>query len=553
MFKQAIANLAEILIRQGVRRVVIAPGSRNAPLTMALTSRKELDCISVTDERSAAFMANGIAQFTQEPVAVVCTSGTAVLNFAPAVAEAYYQNLPLIVITADRPVAWIDQSDGQTIRQQNIFQPYIKSSYQFPEGDEKNDTWFADRMVSEALDTAKALPAGPVHVNIPLNEPLYVALPEASTDLKIMQTEEVNIQLSDKTASELNEIWKSAARKMIVVGIHHPDAEFNKLLNDISENEDVVVIAENLSNVAGDKIISAPDVFFASLSDEDKKALRPDLLITIGNSVISKQLKMFLKAFPPADHWQVGAPLPYADTYKSLRRILPVTAEALLKKMQKVNFESNYSAKSQNLLLNSKNRIQKFVDSTPFCDIRIIFQILDSVPSDYVLQLSNSTPVRIAQLKDTRNDISYFCNRGTSGIEGSLSTAAGSAYASGKKTLFLTGDLSFIYDSNGLWNNYVSADLKIIVMNNGGANIFRIIGNSELTADCQQFFDAPHQVDLAALSHAFGLQYIKCENDITLTDALQQLWDAKQTTVLEICTPMEVNVQTYKELFKTIK
>ncbi len=564
MFRQEIKNLAQIAASLGVRRVVIAPGSRNAPLTLAFTAQEGMHCYPVTDERSAAFFALGMAQYSDHPVAVVCTSGTAVLNVAPAVAEAYYQHLPLIVITADRPAAWIDQADGQTIRQQNIFGNYIKASFQLPTDVEGISTWQSDRTVAQAIDLSMQFPRGPVHLNVPLDQPLYVALPDKHSNPRVIRSLATEINPDKQTSELFVDSWNKASKRMILVGIGRQNNPLSTMLESIARETETVVIAENLSNISGKNIIANPDMFFASLSEDEKMQLQPELLITIGHSIISKQLKQYLRQYKPQEHWHLQSELPYADTYQSLDYILPVKAEKLLSLLfDSADFAQpglwfkddvrSYSRLCSAIHQRSSDKAEAYFNTIALSDIAVMRELLPQVPSGWVLQIANSTPIRMSQLFDTRADLVYFSNRGTSGIEGSLSTAAGSAVASAKPTLLISGDLSFLYDSNGLWNCNFPPNLKILVLNNGGANIFSMIGNNEVTAHAQEFFDASHQVDIANLTSAFGLKHLLCSKIDELQSQIVHFLQFAGPAVLEVITEKNINVSTYKELFKHIR
>ena len=553
-FRQGIKNIPEICAQHGVRKVIIAPGSRNAPLIFAFTAHPELECLSITDERSAAYFALGMAQHSREAVALVCTSGTAVLNFAPAIAEAYYQNLPLLVFTADRPSEMIDQADGQTLRQSNIFGNYIKASFDLPvETVVSADLDFCDRQVSQAIDTALAYPQGPVQINVPLREPIYTALPEKHSQPKIIKTLATAVSPTIESLETLRNSWTNRGKKMILFGVYPKNKQLNALANRLAEEPDVVVIAENLSNISGSKIITRPESFFSSLTPDKKDQFRPDLLITIGHSSICKQIKLYLREYQPSEQWQLEASMPYIDTYKSLTTIIPGSATEILAKMPFGKTKSDYSEVFQNQNQFITKRHDAFVENAPLSDMSAVTQLLKLAPANTQLHLANSTSVRWTQLFATRSDLTYFCNRGTSGIDGSLSTAAGYAYSSKQNTVFLTGDLSFIYDSNGLWNNYIGSNLKIIVMNNNGGNIFRFIGDKELMAGSLDFFTTPHQVKIKSLVEAYGLEYMACDKDEELVPSLNAFFETKKATVLEIFTNSDLNTENYKGYFRNLK
>ena len=568
-FRQGIKNIPEICARHGVKKVIIAPGSRNAPLIFAFTAQTELECLSMTDERSAAYFALGIALQSAEPVALVCTSGTAVLNFAPAISEAYYQNLPLLVFTADRPAEMIDQADGQTLRQTNIYANYIKASFDLPVDSMLDvDLQFSDRQVSQAIDTAVSYPQGPVQINVPMREPIYSALPETHSNPKIIKTISADIFPTKQSLENLQQSWTTFEKKMVVFGVYAKNKELNALANRLANEPDVVVIAENLTNISGERIITRPESLFSRINRDGgipilpnnadgigipSAQFKPDLLITIGHSSICKQLKLFLRDHKPTEQWQLETSLPYIDTYRSLTTLIPGSAVEILNKMPFGKTKSAYSKvfQAQNQLITKRH--DAFVANAPLSDMSAVTNLLKLAPKDTTLHLANSTSVRWTQLFPTREDLTYFCNRGTSGIDGSLSTVAGFSYASKQPTVFLTGDLSFIYDSNGLWNNSIGDNLKIIVLNNNGGNIFRFIGDKQLMEKSLDFFTTPHKVNIKSLVEAYGLNYSVCDKTENLEKSIENLLKSDKATVLEVFTDSDLNTENYKGYFKNIK
>lgn len=554
-FRQGIKNIPEICAQHGVRKVVIAPGSRNAPLIFAFTAQPGMECLSITDERSAAYFALGMAQQSGEAVALVCTSGTAVLNFAPAIAEACYQNLPLLVFTADRPAELIDQADGQTLRQTNIFANYIKASFELPvETVIDAELHFSDRQVSQAIDTAVSYPQGPVHINVPLREPIYTAIPEHHSNPKIIKTLSASQKLNDESLKTLQNSWLKYKRKLVIFGVFPKNECLSELARRLANEPDVVVVAENLSNIAAEKIITQPESLFSRINSKEKiDNFVPELVVTIGHSVICKQLKIFLRSHRPAEQWQIESSIPYIDTYKSLTTVIPGLATEVLNKMPFTTTESEFSASYQTEMKQINQLHDEFVKNAFISDMAVTIELLSQIPADTVLHLANSTAVRWTQLFPARTDLTYICNRGTSGIDGSMSTAAGYAYASKQSTVFLTGDLSFIYDSNALWNNHIGNNLKIIVMNNNGGNIFRFIGDKQLMEKNLDFFTTPHHARIKPLVEAYGLDYLACNKTEDLTASINTLLNASKATVLEISTDADLNTENYKGYFKNIK
>lgn len=553
--RQGIKNLPEICFQHELKQVVICPGSRNAPLIISFTAHPSMKCLSITDERSGSYFALGMAQYSGKPVGVVCTSGTAVLNLAPAVSEAFYQNIPLIIFTADRPKEWIDQSDGQTIRQTDIFNNYIKQSFELPlETAHPDDLWFFNRTVSQAIDTATSFPAGPVHINIPLREPLYTPLPEHYQLKNIIAAAPVSTILSRESEADLLDKWNSFPRKMLIFGMGAKNEQLNALAQELSQRSDTVVFAENLSNIAGEDIIYASEPLMATLSDDEKQQIQPDLLITIGDGIVSKRLKQFLRVFPPQEHWHIASSAHYTDTFKSLSTIIrskPLDVLSLVAETKQGDFQDYLTLKE----MNKKIRLlhKEFISKAGMVDLRVMDEILSSVPADSVVHLANSTPVRYSQLSPSHSELTYYSNRGTSGIDGCVSTALGSAFVSGKTTFVVTGDLAFIYDSNALWNDYLKSDLKVIVVNNKGGNIFSLIDTSSEMDKSKRFFTTPHQVKIKSLAEAYGVEYLECTEIENLAEMVKQMASTKGTIVLEMKTDAAQNTKTFKDYYQFIK
>ncbi|MBN2610798.1 MAG: 2-succinyl-5-enolpyruvyl-6-hydroxy-3-cyclohexene-1-carboxylic-acid synthase [Bacteroidales bacterium] len=556
--RQGIKDLPYICAQLGMKHVVITPGSRNAPLIISFNQEKRINCLSITDERSAGYFAMGIAQATGTPVGLACTSGTAALNFGPAIAEAFYQNLPLIIFTADRPPELIDQADGQTIRQTNIFANHVKKSFTLPvESSPEVNLSFNNRILSEAIGTALQQPQGPVHINVPLREPLYGALPQISEKLKTIKNADVVNHLSEPAKNEILNKWKKYKKKLVIAGFGQPDAALQKVLSEIARDPSVVVIAENLSNLSDRHFVCSPESFFASLNENEKPEFAPDLLITTANSVVSKRLKQFLRANKPAEHWHVAPQIAYTDTYQSLSMNIPVTPESFFKMIvssdspddKQESFHLRYVSKVEDV----KARHHQYLATAPFSDLKAFEIILGTLPPETVLHLANSTPVRYAQLFSSRADITYFSNRGTSGIDGCVSTAAGYAYASDKPVVVITGDLAFIYDSSAMWNNYLPEQFRIIVMNNGGGNIFRLIETGPEMNALKDFFETPHNVNLKQLSSAFGLRHQFCHDIASLQKELDILLSTKGPSVLEIKTDGNTDADIFKQYYSYLK
>ena len=556
---QHISELAEIVFHKGIRYAVISPGSRNAPLITSFLHHGKINCLSIVDERSAAFFALGIARQQGKPVALISTSGTAVLNYAPALAEAYYQQVPLLVLTADRPVEWIDQQDNQTIRQQAIYTNYIKNSFQLPqEVHSETDIWHSQRLISEAVNLAGTFPEGPVHVNVPLKEPLYSREVAENPRPKIINLNDRDISLNDSDLKGIAGKWNNSARKLIICGQQNKNEELNRLLSQFAEDNSVTVIAENLSNLTDEHFIDCPDKILTGASQEELLALTPDILISFGGPVVSKRLKLFLRNHKPQEHWLIDPSMRHIDTYQSLTHILPIKPLTFFRQIMSLHKAipaANYHPEWKTLKTRVELNHNRFLADIPFSDLQAFQILLEKIPVHSVLQLGNSSPVRYAQFFKTSNSLSYYSNRGTSGIDGCLSTAAGSAYFNNKTlTTVILGDLSFMYDSNALWNKNLTDNLRIVVLNNGGGGIFRLIDGPSGNEGFEEFFETRHPVNIELLTQAFNLTYYYCDNAKDLNAVLDKFFDPIQNAaVLEIKTPRKENAVIYKNYLNYIK
>ncbi|WP_299050519.1 2-succinyl-5-enolpyruvyl-6-hydroxy-3-cyclohexene-1-carboxylic-acid synthase [uncultured Polaribacter sp.] len=529
--------------------VVISPGSRNAPLTVGFSNHSKIETYSVVDERCAAFFALGIAQQKQKPVAVLCTSGSALLNYYPAVAEAFYSNIPLVVISADRPKHLIDIGDGQTIRQENVFNNHILCSANLIE-----NTKFTARnsqSIGEALQTATSQ-KGPVHINVPFDEPLY----DTVSELKSYHFPKISSSFLDNSNIDydnLASIWSASDKKMILVGVNYPNEQLHRLIDLYAEDDSVLIFTETTSNLHHKKAINSIDQLIFSLNEDDFKALQPDVLITFGGMIVSKRVKKFLRNYAPKHHWNVDE-RKATNTFFCLSEFIQTNP---------IDFFTNFNTKITRLkssyqpkwlAIRDERRVKhaKYLAQITHSDFKVFEQVLESVPNHSQLQISNSAVIRYAQLFTINSTLEVFCNRGTSGIDGSTSTAIGAAVVYKNRTICITGDLSFFYDSNALWNTNIPKSFRIILINNSGGGIFKIIPGPA-TTNASKYFETPHCLTAEHLSKMYGFKYQKAYSTETVQQELQTFYqESEQPKILEIFTPSSENDQILKKYFKYI-
>jgi 2-succinyl-5-enolpyruvyl-6-hydroxy-3-cyclohexene-1-carboxylate synthase len=541
-------SIIEILRVKGITTIIISPGSRNAPLTIGFVSHPDFTCYSIADERSAAFFAVGMAQQIKKPVAVVCTSGSALLNYYPAFAEAFYSQIPFIVISADRPHSKIDIGDGQTIRQEKVFDNHSLFNANLTE--EASDD--NDFLINEAINMAFAK-KGPVHINAPFEEPLYETVSELLVKPKVISAT-VKDFVYDEPISEYVNIWNTSKRKLVLVGVNEPNAVEQKFLDKLANDPSVVVMIETTSNLHHPKFINTIDSIITPFTHEDFIDFQPEILVTFGGMIVSKRIKAFLRKYKPNHHWHIDDLRAY-DTFGCLTKHFEVQPNLFFQSflMLTTTVESNYNQHLQNIKALRQKRSLEYLAKIPFSDFKVFEKVIPALPKNSQLQISNSSPIRYAQLFDIEKSIEVFSNRGTSGIDGSTSTAIGAAVGSKKPNIFIAGDIGFLYDSNALWNNYIPNNFKIILINNGGGGIFRILPGHNETPVFNTFFETSHCLTAEHLAKMYGFNYLTASNETTLDESLKAIFSNNdKPNLLEVFTPTLENDTVLLQYFKEL-
>ncbi|MFB9109917.1 2-succinyl-5-enolpyruvyl-6-hydroxy-3-cyclohexene-1-carboxylic-acid synthase [Flavobacterium gyeonganense] len=542
-------SIIEICSAKGIHNIIISPGSRNAPLTIGFAQNPNFKCYSIADERCAAFFALGIAQQTKKPTAIVCTSGSALLNYYPAVAEAFYSQIPLIVISADRPQNKIDIGDGQTIRQQNVFQNHsVFNANLTEESSEENDL-----KINKAIEMA-ILQKGPVHINAPFEEPLYETTDTLSVEPKITPADEIIGKKAIENVADFVSIWNSAKRKLVLVGVNEGDSIDPKTIENLAKDPSVVVLTETTSNLHHPNFINSIDTLITPFDDSDFKEFEPEILITFGGMVVSKRIKGFLRKYKPQHHWHIDTLRAY-DTFNALTKHFVMQPNDFFNDLlpKTIFTESEYFEQINQVYQLRKIKRGKYLEKIPFSDFEVFKEIIESLPKNSQLQISNSSAIRYAQLIDIDSSIEVFCNRGTSGIDGSTSTAIGAAVASQKQTVFITGDISFLYDSNALWNAYIPKNFKIILINNGGGGIFRILPGHEEKPVFNTYFETSHHLTAEHLAKMYHMNYFTAADTDSLEKNIKSFYETNDApAILEIFTPTAENDVVLKQYFKEL-
>jgi 2-succinyl-5-enolpyruvyl-6-hydroxy-3-cyclohexene-1-carboxylate synthase len=566
---QPLVDIAAVCYAHGIRNVVISPGSRSAALTLAFTRHGGFKSLPVMDERAAGFIALGMAQQTRVPVVLICTSGSAAYNYAPAVSEAFFQQIPLLVLTADRPKEWLHQHDGQTIYQAEIYGKHVKGSFELPSDyGHKDAQWLINRTINEAILLAGTASSGPVHINVPVREPFYPTDTEAlvpTQGVRIINRVRVETMLAPTVWHELLDSWDSAERILIVGGQHGNSAKLNHFLNLLAEEFDVPILGDTISNQKGSKnFITHHDLFLPTAQVEQ---LRPDLLITYGLSLVSKALKQFLRNNRAVEHWHISEDRHVVDPFQSLTRQIPVSPVYFFENIfEKFDYEQfvqgtvpSTDASYLSLLSAYERKAGILLDAylknlTTLNDLSAIDTVVMSLSGSYRLQVANSMPVRYLNALGRRiGEAVVFANRGTSGIDGCVSTAIGAALEAESPTVLLVGDVAFLYDRNGLLINPLPENLKIVVINNAGGNIFRMIDGPSKLPELEGYFETTHQYTAERTAGDSGIAYFSVVNMVELHQTVPQFLSASGTVILEVFTDPAENARVWSGLKEYVK
>ena len=409
-----------------------------------------------------------------------------------------------------------------------------------------------DFLINKAINTA-IVNCGPVHINAPFEEPLYETIEALLVDPKISSSIAHDFIL-DATISTYANDWNSAKKKLILVGTNYPNTIDKAIVDRLANDASVVVMTETTSNLHHENFITNIDTIITPFTHDDFIDFQPDILITFGGMIVSKRIKSILRKYQPKQHWHIDELRAY-DTFGCLTKHFEVSPNVFFDSFFSLTntVESSYNHKLHEVKLYRAKKHQEYLDKIPFSDLKVFEKVLPALPENCQLQISNSSAIRYAQLFPIGASVDVFCNRGTSGIDGSTSTAIGAAVGSKKPTVLITGDIGFLYDSNALWNNYIPKNFKIILINNGGGGIFRILpGHSESTV-FTTFFETSHCLTAEHIAKMYKMDYFTASDEKTLVEGLKKLYNHNEkSSILEVFTPTRENDKILLQYFKEL-
>lgn len=554
-------KVIDLLAAHGVKKIFLSPGSRNAPLAVAACRHAGLDVSVVIDERSAAFMALGYSLISSEPVAIVCTSGTAPLNYAPAIAEAFYRKLPLIVVTADRPMEWIDQDDSQTINQQGVYGSLVKKWYDIPATCNPETENYAARVVNDALLEATTGRRAPVHINVRIGDPVCPMGECNDTSSRPIELITPRQDLTTADAREIGRRIASPRRVMIVAGFGQPDRRLNTALARLSQLPNFIILTETIANLHGKLFLTSIDTLLSALTDEERTSMAPDVVITLGGALVSRHIKQYLRSLPEVEHWHVGLSHTTIDCFRHLTMRVEMEPSVffmqLASAMQPHREDCSYADRWQIIADRAASTRASYIARSPWTDLKAFSTLLGMLPGNTNLQLSNGTAVRYAQILAPFRSHRCDCNRGVSGIDGCTSTAIGAAMAySRRPTLLISGDMSAQYDVGALISARLAPNFRMVVVRNSGGAIFRFVNTTASLPEREEIFAVGNlKLPLRQLADAYELDYYEAASEEQLRQLFPKFIDIStgRPAILAIDTPAEESAETLRNFFNRNK
>ena len=547
--KENVNILTALLVAHGVRHAVCCPGSRNSPIVHNLHECPDIECYPVTDERSAGFYALGMSQALKAPVAVCVTSGTALLNLAPAVAEAYYQHIPLVVISADRPQAWIDQLDGQTLPQPDALGRFVRKSVSLPEPYDVESRWYCNRLVNEALIETHHHGYGPVHINVPILEPLFnysvAELPEERS-ICLLNPRCYKSLLLDCVGQ-----FFTSQKPMVIIGQMSTEGLIPEDLFAISLC--AVVFNESLSVGKGGNHFD--EVLYTVGDNPD---YQPDFVLYLGDTLVSKRVKQWMRNLKDTHIWAVTEDGSIHDTSMQLYGVIEGHPADVIDDLvdsagkKAIQSTEEFRKRWDKALAKVCKRIDKYQPVySQMASVKCMEELLGTAEDEYV-HYANSTAIRLANIYAQHY---VYCNRGVNGIEGSLSTAAGFSVVTDENVYCVIGDLSFFYDQNALWNQNLRGNLRILLLNNGRGGIFNLLKGLEESPARDQFIAAEHHTSAEGICKQNHVTYLKAENMDEMQQGIDTLLyiESDRPVLLEVFTDPAEDERTFRDYYRKLR
>lgn len=547
---KSVQILVAMLKKKNIKNIVISPGNSHNAIVRSIEEDGFFKTYNIVDERSAAFFALGIIQELKEPVAICCTSGTATDNYMSGVTEAFRRKMPLIVITGDKNPYYLAQLEDQMIDQVNLFKTNTKYSVTLPIIKDSKDEWYCNRLLNEAFLEMNHHGVGPVHINVPIEEGMLAI----NNDFTTTELPDVNVieRIDNKTnQNKVEEIFKKLKEKKILI-VYGQDNNISekrkKAIEKISENYNCVISVDKLSNLHCKGSIETSKASLGAKMDGKFAELLPDVVITLAGNV-AWDGKFSLKGFKNNfESWLVNDDGKVQDYYKNLTTVFEMTIDEFLNTMASYNIENN---KSYYELW--KKKTEEFtIPEFEYSNLYIVQKLMKKIPENSVLNIGNSTIIRLAQFFDLKDSIQVYCNRGVNGIDGCMSTFIGQAATSDKMNFLMIGDLTFFYDMNALWNRYVGKNVRIMLNNNSGAALFHFNQGLNKYPTLNENVAAEHDAVAKGWAESRGIKYLSATNKEEFDKNLEEFLNPNSDTpiLLEVFTKKEDDAKLQHEFYE---
>ena len=557
-----VYKIIEALKQNGVEDVVISPGSRSTPLAYGFASTKDITVSRQVDERSAGFMALGVAKAKSKPVVLLCTSGTAAANYYPAIVEAKYARVPLIVITADRPHELREVGAPQAINQVGLYGDMVKWSVDFPIPDEHQQTLpFIERHVIRGINLSMTAPFGPIHFNVPFREPLLIDFQQLPSNSTFKGSYVGEIAPSSIAKERLSCLLNTSKKGLLIIGelpLGRNLQHFWTLIRKVKWPVLVETLSNLRTNIPEDckpYIITTYDALLKSKIF--KETIKADTVIRFGAQPVSKFLNIYLTEMTPTHYVVIDEDPAFRDSTALTTEFVHASIGEWLEELsiQGVS-DSEYLHQWQigDEIVKKQIAAYQLRESD---EGAIVKSILDYLPNKSDLFVSSSMPIRDLDtfLLPTSKDVQVFANRGANGIDGVMSTAIGfSMGRPDRESYLLIGDLAFLHDVNGLIaTRYQNCKLNVIVLNNDGGGIFSYLPQSSIDHYYEDLFGTPTALQFDHIAKMFNMDYVQIKNIHELSEDLFQKESQNSLRLIEIFTNRQENVKAHRGLWQRIQ
>lgn len=551
--KENINILTSLLVSYGVRHIVVCPGSRNAPLVHNFDVSPDITTHAVTDERSAAFFALGLRLRLRQPVAVCVTSGSALLNTMPGAAEATYQHEGIIIISADRPQAWIGQLDGQTMPQHGALGTFASPSVSLPEPHNDTERWLCRRLICEAMIANTCPPFPSVHINVPVSEPLFGFSTPCLPEIPPVGIADLDDQNGRET---LRRILKGKRRLMVISGQTYDDSAAGLLMDKASG---CVFVAEWLSPYGRVRHI---DEILRTTCAEELDNMRPDCIVYIGGHTVSKRLRHYMRSLDSRTMFiTVSDDGMLHDVSQHTTLVVKATAGDFMRMICNgaicPDADMDFVRRWHDMDNMAARRIS--ASCPPYSQMLAIRRLEENIDnSKDIVCYANSLSVRAGMMYASAY---RYCNRGLNGIEGTLSMAAGMAagakeegmtagnMTAAQNVYCVIGDLSFFYDSNALWIQELAGNMRIMLINNQRGAIFGMLPGLDRSPAHKPLIAAGHNATAEGICSQYGMEYYRATDTPSLEEGIRLLTSGvhDRPVVLEVLTDADTDADAYSK------